>query len=478
MHNSLLDHHPIYCNLSHMFELVQIPFWVVFLLVAFAGIAFLDRLLMPSVRWYLRRRFNRAIARLNEHLELQIQPFKLTQRKIMIDRLIHDPKIMEAVTEHAKTENMPREVVAEKVRHYAREIVPWFSVFAYYGLAIRISRFISQALYRVRIGFMDDKALKEVDPAATVVFVMNHRSNMDYVLVTYLAAERSALSYAVGEWARVWPLQQLIRSLGAYFIRRKSRNPLYRRVLSRYVQMATEGGVTQAIFPEGGLSLDGRPRKAKLGLLSYIVEGFDPKGPRDVVFVPVGLNYDRVLEDRVLTKVDPDGARHFDFHVSVFLGFIWRQIWLRITKRYYRYGYACVSFGKPMSLKAFSKNADTPLSGSATESLGIHLMEQVEKVIPVLPVPLVSTVLAEAGEPLSRLEIKARCHSLLTEFYDRDAYVHLPHRDEDYAIDVGLRILQSRHMLVEDDGLVSVQADDFGLIEYYAASIAHLRAPN
>jgi glycerol-3-phosphate O-acyltransferase len=64
---------------------------------------------------------------------------------------------------------------------------------------------------------------------------MNHGSNMDYVLVTYLASQRSVLSCVVGEWARVWPLSWVIRAMGAFFIRRKSRNPLYRRVLARYV---------------------------------------------------------------------------------------------------------------------------------------------------------------------------------------------------------------------------------------------------
>jgi len=96
---------------------------------------------------------------------------------------------------------------------------------------------------------------------------MNHRSNMDYVLVTYLAADAGALSYAVGEWARVWPLSGIIRAMGAYFIRRRSGGALYRRVLARYVQMATRAGVSQAVFPEGGLSLTGRSASPKLGLL-------------------------------------------------------------------------------------------------------------------------------------------------------------------------------------------------------------------
>ena len=73
-------------------------------------------------------------------------------------------------------------------------------------------------LYRVRIGYRNDDALAAVDPSSSVIFVINHRSNMDYVLVTYVAATSSALSYAVGEWAQVWGLRGLIRSMGAYFI--------------------------------------------------------------------------------------------------------------------------------------------------------------------------------------------------------------------------------------------------------------------
>jgi glycerol-3-phosphate O-acyltransferase len=79
----------------------------------------------------------------------------------------------------------------------------------------------------------DPAGLRNIDPDSTVVFVMNHRSNMDYVLISYLAAERVTLSFAVGEWARVFPLDMLIRAMGAFFVRRGSQNPLYRKVLER-----------------------------------------------------------------------------------------------------------------------------------------------------------------------------------------------------------------------------------------------------
>jgi len=200
--------------------------------------------------------------------------------------------------------------VIRRVHRYAGEIVPAFNAYVYFRVGYWLAKSFAKMAYRVRLGYTDTAALAAIDPGATVVFVMNHRSNMDYVLVSFLAAERVALSYAVGEWARIWPLQGLIRAMGAYFVRRNSGDPLYRMVLQRYVQMATEGGVPQAMYPEGGLTTDGRLRAPKLGLLDYMLKGFDPKGARDVVFIPVGINYDRVLEDRsLLRRGDPSAGK-------------------------------------------------------------------------------------------------------------------------------------------------------------------------
>ena len=240
-----------------MTSTVELPLWFFVLILLFAAVTFASHFLFPSVRWFFRRRLEKAVKRLNARLERPIQPFKLLRRQDMIQRLVYDPEITQAIVEHAKEEGVREDVAFERARRYAREIVPSFSAWAYFGFAIRAARLLSTSLYRVRM-VHQDASLADVDPDATVVFVMNHRSNMDYVLVTYLAAERSALAYAVGEWARVWPLSRLIKAMGAYFIRRKSRNDLYRKVLARYVGLATDGGVTQAMFPEGGLSLDGK----------------------------------------------------------------------------------------------------------------------------------------------------------------------------------------------------------------------------
>jgi glycerol-3-phosphate O-acyltransferase len=476
-----------------MTRTLSLPLWLVVLLLAVAAWAAIDRLLVPSVRWVLRRRLNRVIAEVNTRLKIEIKPFQLTKRQVLIDRLLYDPQVLAAAAEHARAARMPREVAMEQVARYAREIVPSFNAYLYFRLGTWIARRVARLLYRVRLGVADEVGLAAVDPAATIVFLMNHRSNMDYVLVAYLAADRTALSYAVGEWARIWPLQTLIRSLGAYFVRRDSRDPLYRRVLERYIHMATEGGVTQAVYPEGGLSRDGRLRPPKLGLLDYMLRGFDPAGPRDLVFIPVGINYDRTLEDRTLLldrdargdrngRDSPAPRRRGLAAVGTTLGFVGKNLALAARSRWHRFGYACVNFGTPVSMKERLGASGRDLRALPREerfreiaTLADELMAAIGRVVPVLPVPLVATVfLRQAERPLSELEIKARAWELTAELAAAGAQIYVPRRDQDYAIAVGLRALTLRHLVDEEAGLYRARAAETPLLSYYAGSISHL----
>ena len=449
---------------------VTLPLWLVVLALLLAAIAALDRILAPSVRWFFRRRMERVVARLNKRLVRPIEPFKLMQRQDMIVRLSYDPQVMQAVVEHAHETGVPESVAFQQARAYAREIVPSFSATVYFGVAIKLARWLSRLLYRVRLGHFDEAVMSAIDPKATVVFVMNHRSNMDYVLVTYLASDRSALSYAVGEWARIWPISRLIRAMGAYFIRRKSRNPLYRRVLARYVQMATAEGVTQAIFPEGGLSLDGRVGPAKLGLLNYIVTGFEPGLGRDVIFIPVALNYDRVMEDRVLIGAHQTGERRFRARIGSILMFFGKHLWQKLRGRFQKFGYAAVSFGSPMSLASLMKD-DPALQ---TEALGALLMARITALVPVLPVPLVSAVLLMAPGPLSHEALTERAIALLNRLRAAGAYLHLPQGQDRIAVAFGLQILTLRRLIDVEGGLVAAKPEEAAVLAFYAASILQL----
>ena len=467
-----------------MTDPVTLPLWLFAVLLVLALWAALDRLLLPGVRWYFRRRMNRVIREINTRLNIELPQFKLTRRQVLIDRLLHDPKVQETVEREAGEKAIPRDVLLARVDRYAREIVPSFNAYLYFRIGYWLAKNLAKTLYRVRLGYTDTAALAAVNPKSSVVFVMNHRSNMDYVLVAFLAADRVALSYAVGEWARVWPLQQLIRSMGAYFVRRNSGDPLYRMVLQRYVQMATEAGVPQAVYPEGGLTVDGKLRPPRLGLLDYMLKAFDPGGERDLVFIPVGINYDRVLEDRtLLSSRDPGVPRRGAVYAIVrTAAFIGHNLRLTLTGNWYRFGYACVNFGRPISMRAYAaeRRLDFRALGEAerrreVERVARVLMAAIARIVPVLPVSLVATVFARGGDAAhSELEVKSEVYELIRRLEGLGAHVYVPRGDLDYAVGVGLRMLTLRRIVQEDEGLYRANPADRAMIAYYANAIEAL----
>lgn len=467
-----------------MSEAVSMPLWLAVAGALLAAWAFYEHVLMPALRWMVTHPANQVIDEVGKRLRIGIRPFQRTRRQALIHRLLADPKVQQAAEQSAAQHKVPVLVALEMVERYAREIVPAFNAYLYFRIGYWFGKRVAQLLYRVRLGYVDAENLQRVETDSTVVFVMNHRSNMDYVLAGYLAADQTALSYAVGEWARFWPLSALIRSMGAYFVRRNSKDELYRRVLERYIVMATEAGVPQAVFPEGGLTRDGRMREPKLGAIDYMMRGFRTDGERDLVFVPLGINYDRVLEDRTLLRsIDPEAARRGKLAaLGTTFRFALHNFWLMLRSEWHRFGYACVNFGAPVSMRAYCSERKLDFHRLAPEhrrremaALGRHLMEAVGRIVPVLPVPLIATVFVAHGDKaISELELKSEVSRLVERFTARGAHVYVPRKDFDYAVNVGLRMLRLRRLVGEREGLYYAQSEELPLLRYYANSIAHL----
>ena len=470
-------------------QTVNLPLWLVVLAGAFALVALLDRLLVPSARWFLHRRLRGAIERANQRLEIQIPFFALTERRILIDNLAYDPEVLDAVEAEAQRSGEPHELVVNRALRYAREIVPAFNAYVYFRVGTWLARRLARNLYRVRLHAGDEGALAEsVKQGATLVFVINHRSNMDYVLLAFLAARRTTLSFAAGDWARVWPLQSLVRAMGAYFVRRPERGApadearLYRAVLQRYVQMATAGGVTQAIFPEGRLSRDGAPGAAKLGLLDYMTRHFRPGTERDIVFVPVGINYDHVLEDRELiastAQATRQSTRRALFTVSRFLI---RNLVRSPRRNPRRLGYASVHFGRGISLSDYleahqlaPEQLERPARHAAVAAFGDHLMAAIARQVPATPLPLVARLLIAAEGPLERASLEAGLAEAIARLRDAGALVQLPDGGADAALDWSLERLVERRLIEQTGDGYRPRPEAAPLLAYYARSIEHL----
>ena len=385
----------------------------------------------------------------------------------------------------------------------------------YYRLGATVARWFVNFCYELvcdPAGF--DRQLAKAPPGAIRVYVFNHRSNFDPVVVAFGLVRQVAMSYAVGEWALVWPLSAIFRSFGSYFVRRGEPDPLYHAVLERFVQLLAGHGAVTGFFPEGGLTRDGALRRARSGLLDYLIKLRREFPERDLIFLPVGLNYDRVLEDRWLVR-ERDGRPPRAALVVRLANLAALIVWvpwllaanlLRVATRSHRkFGYAAMEFGEPLLLSEWPGGAtihelDDALRKPAVDALATELLYQrIGRAIPVTPVAASCVALLRPGA-LDDSAVVARIRDMLREARKGGARIALGRAFDDVKqrraapddldsrmggtdaqlldLEEAERIwalsrsqLSRRGVVWRRQGVITVREPE--VVEYYALSIVH-----
>src|SRR5213595_2258299 len=152
-------------------------------MAALAVWALYEHAVAPALRFLVTHPANQVIDELGERLRIGIRPFQRTKRQALIHSLLADGRVQAAAEKYAREKGVTLSAALRKVERYAREIVPAFNAYLYFRIGYWIGRWIARSLYRMRIGYIDSEGIAKVGSDATVVFVMNHRSNMDYVHV-------------------------------------------------------------------------------------------------------------------------------------------------------------------------------------------------------------------------------------------------------------------------------------------------------
>jgi glycerol-3-phosphate O-acyltransferase len=419
----------------------------------------------------------------------RVDRFKLAGRAFVREQLLGDPVIAAAAEQHARDAGVSVEDAWKKVRAYIDEIVPFFNIIAYFRFGYTAAKALLNFFYKVSVEYEDRAALARLPRSSIIVYLMNHRSNADYVLVGYGLAGQVAISYAVGEWARAFPLEHVFKAFGSYFVRRRYREPLYHAVLERYVQLITRHGVTQGIFLEGGLTRDGKLRTGKVGLLDYVLGiGRDPAYRDRLHIVPVAVNYDRVLEDRSLLRELEAGegrgrpprlvqAREVGRYV------LWNMARIA-SRRWKRYGRAAVVIGRPMPLGPWFALQSDLFDVTRAERLGRvqrladRVLSRIGTLIPVTPVPLACAAIQSLGRDfITHRELVTRMAELRDVLVELNGRVVRADRDIEETFERAYRMLAMRRVLVPDGDGYAVLPRNRQLVSYYANSIAHLLGP-
>jgi glycerol-3-phosphate O-acyltransferase len=387
---------------------------------------------------------------------IRVDRFKLKRRHAEIELEVFGSRdIVREIQDYAKQHHVSVEQARRQARQYLQEIVPKFNLLAYYRIGEPLAKGIMHFLYRVVVERKPMRDINErVGKGAAVVYMINHRSNADYVLVAHMLFKFISLSYAIGEWARVWPLNHVFKWFGGYFVRRRYREPLYHAVLSKFVQTITKHGVTQGVFIEGGLTRDGAFQKPKLGMLDYLVSAKrDADFTAPLFIIPTAVNYDRVLEDRNLTEelLGREERSTKSEKLRTTFDYLFRSFFRGLFHRFKRYGYAIVTFGKPVSIDDFAREHPALLSElfeerkPALQALADVVMTEISDAVPVTPVPLVATIFAR-HDVLTDKQIHAEIARVREEWSDRPWLLREKTPAEIWK--AARQVLELRHLIV------------------------------
>uniref|UniRef100_A0A1A9WY40 Phospholipid/glycerol acyltransferase domain-containing protein n=1 Tax=Glossina brevipalpis TaxID=37001 RepID=A0A1A9WY40_9MUSC len=194
------------------------------------------------------------------------------------------------------------------------------------------------------------KTASEKAPGIPLIFLPLHRSHLDYILVTFILTNNDIRSplVAAGNNLQIPVFGELLRGLGAFFIKRKidpivgKKDIIYRAVLHLYLQHALKMGHNVEFFIEGGRTRTGKPCMPKGGILSVIVNAFMDRSIPDALLVPVSVNYERLVDGNFVRE--QKGEKKIPESFGKAMSGIWKAL-------NSKYGLMRIDFNEPYSIK-------------------------------------------------------------------------------------------------------------------------------
>uniref|UniRef100_A0A671YA29 Glycerol-3-phosphate acyltransferase 1, mitochondrial n=1 Tax=Sparus aurata TaxID=8175 RepID=A0A671YA29_SPAAU len=235
----------------------------------------------------------------------------------VVDNVLNNSRVESAIVEVATDldaaasqsgqEQKAVSKVKQKARAFLQEMVA--------NISPAFIRLTGWVLLRLFNGFfwsiqIHKGQLEMVKKAATeqnvpMVFLPVHKSHIDYLLITLIlfCHNIKAPHIAAGNNLSIPILSTLIRKLGGFFIRRKmeetedgKKDILYRSLLQAYTEELLRQQQFLEVYLEGTRSRSGKPSTARAGMLSLVVDTLCTGSIPDVLVVPVGISYDRIIE--------------------------------------------------------------------------------------------------------------------------------------------------------------------------------------
>ncbi len=295
---------------------------------------------------------------------------------------------------HAQKRDIPMYKVYKEADGYIDEIASDFNLGVVKFGEVMIRWFFNLMFEGISVNYDVLNRVRTKAQKGPLVLIPCHKSHIDYLMLSYMLWTHNmpCPQIAAGKNLSFWPLGPFFRGGGAFFIRRTFRGAvLYSRVFKEYLYKLLEEGFNIEFFIEGGRSRTGKLLMPKLGLLSILIEAHKNGACEDLIFVPIYIGYDRILEESAYLQ-EIEGGKKED-----------ENIWQLFKARRFlkkRYGKIYLKFQEPLSLKETLeergksiRDMNSKEQNTLVRELGFRILNGIDRASVVTPHALVASAL-------------------------------------------------------------------------------------
>lgn len=258
--------------------------------------------------------------------------------------------------------------------------------------------------------------VKRAAATAPVIICPSHKSYVDFLVISWLLYENGMMAphIAAGINLSFWPAGPFFRRGGAFFIRRQVKGDrVYAAVLRAFVKQLLRDKFPQEFYIEGGRSRTGKLLFPKMGLVSMEVDAWLDGAAEDVLFVPVSIDHEKLIEASAYLQELSGGEKKKENLRGLLSAF---AVLFRRYQRLY------VQFEEPVSLRAVAQArlgerisllaTDAEARRQVVQAVANRVAFGISKAVTITPIGLVSAALLSsvkrglpAAELTSRVEL-------------------------------------------------------------------------
>ena len=331
---------------------------------------------------------------------------------LLADQIFREQSFHEMINRVSLESETPVKTLRKRALSYLKEIAADYRYFVVETVGWLLGIVFNRIYEKITFEKEELEHLRQLSKRASIVFIPNHRSYLDFLIFNYLLyrEQMSPPHILAGKNLNFWPVGGIFRRGGAFFVRRSFRgNVVYREVLKRYVYSLLNNDISIKFFIEGTRSRNGKLAPPKFGFLKMLIESQQDKDlKRPAYIVPVSINYDRVTEEQAHKRELEGGAKPRESALNA----------VRSIRKVLRqsYGKVHIRCSREISLEGWvDKHSES--SRFTTQKLAFEVSYRINQVSPLTGIGLVCSVLLM--HPGTAITLK-RFQKIVSEVIEKD----------------------------------------------------------